>query len=132
LNTESDALRSVRKVYDAFNRGDFDAAVAEMHPEIEWERAEQAPDTTPLKGADAIRAWMMPDVFEEQHVTLEEVVESGDKVFVQILARVKARGSGIEISDRAFHVWTIRDGKAARFEFFQDRTEALAAAGLDD
>jgi uncharacterized protein len=130
LSTESDAVRSLRRGYDAFNRGDFDAAVAEMHPEVEWLRAEQAPDTTPLKGTDAVRAWMTPDVFEEQHVTLEEVIENGDKVFVQGSFRVRASGSGIEISDRAWHVWTIRDGKAARLDFFQDRSEALAAAGL--
>jgi ketosteroid isomerase-like protein len=129
-SSESDAIQSVRRGYAAFNRGDFDAAVAEMHPEVEWRRAEQAPETTPLKGADAVRAWMTPDIFEDQHVTLEEVIDNGDKVFVQGMFRVRAAGSGIEISDRAWHVWTIRDGKAACLEFFQSRSEALEAAGL--
>jgi ketosteroid isomerase-like protein len=129
-SSESEAVRRLRRGYDAFNRGDFDAAVAEMHSDIEWERAEHAPETTPVKGIDAVRAWMMPDVFEDQHVTLEEVIENGDKIFVQGLFRIRARGSGIEISDRAWHVWTVRGDKVARLEFFQGRSEALAAAGL--
>jgi ketosteroid isomerase-like protein len=123
-------MQSLRRGYDAFNRGDFNAAVAEMHPEVEWKRAEWAPETTPLRGADAVKAWMTPDIFENQKVAVEEVIQNGDKVFVQAMFSGRAIGSGIEISNRAWHVWTVRDGKAARLEFFQDRSDALAAAGL--
>jgi ketosteroid isomerase-like protein len=130
LTAESDIIKRLRKGYDAFNRGDFDAAVAEMHPEVEWQRPQQAPDTTPLQGADAVRAWMTPDIFEDQQVVVEEIIENGDKVFVQGTFRVKAAGSGIEISNRGWHVWTLRGGKPVRFDVFQDRSEALAAAGL--
>ena len=129
-SSESEGVRSLRRGYDAFNRGDFEAAVTEMHPEIEWQRADMAPETTPVRGVEAVRAWMMPDVFEEQHVELEEIIENGDMIFVEGLFRIKARVSGIEMTDRAWHVWTIRDGKAARLEFFQNRAEALKAAGL--
>jgi ketosteroid isomerase-like protein len=120
----------VRRGYDAFNRGDFDAAVEELHPDVEWGRVDQAPETNTLKGVDAVRAWMLPDIFEEQHVELEELIENGDKIFVQILGRIRAAGSGIEFTDRSWHVWTIRDGKAARFDIYRDRSEALTAAGL--
>jgi ketosteroid isomerase-like protein len=130
LNAESDAIRSIRRGYEAFNRGDFDAAVAEMHPEVEWQRAEWAPETTPLKGVEAVRAWMTPDIFEDQKVELEEVIENGDRVFVQGIFSGRATGSGIEISNRGWHVWTVRDGRGQRIQFFQDRAEALAAAGL--
>ena len=130
MTEESDVIQSVRRGYDAFSRGDFDAAVAEMHPDVEWRRARWGPDTAPLKGADAVRAWMTPDIFEDQKVTLEEVIENRDKVFVQATFSGRATGSGIEISNRGWHVWTIRDGKAGELEFFADRSEALAAAGL--
>jgi ketosteroid isomerase-like protein len=30
------------------------------------------------------------------------------------------------------HVWTLRDGKVVRFEWFNDRDEAERAAGLRD
>jgi uncharacterized protein len=130
LSVESDGVRILREGYEAFNRGDFEAVIELMHPDIEMQRARAAPDPEPVRGAEAIRAWMMPDIFDEQHVDLVEIVENGDKIFVEGKFRVRARGSGIEINDRAFHVWTIRDGKAARLEFYADRSEALQAAGL--
>jgi ketosteroid isomerase-like protein len=30
------------------------------------------------------------------------------------------------------YVWTVRDGKAVRFQWFNDPAEALEAAGLSD
>ena len=127
---ESDGVRILRSGYEAFNRGDFKAAVELMHPDIEMQRAQSAPDPEPVRGVEAIRAWMQPDIFEEQHVDLVEIVENGDKIFVEGQFRVRARGSGIQIDDRAWHVWTIRDGKAARLEFYARRADALEAAGL--
>jgi hypothetical protein len=57
---------------------------------------------------------MQPHIFEEQHVEVAEVIENSNKIFVDGRFRVRARGSGIVINDRGFHVWTIRDGMAAR------------------
>jgi ketosteroid isomerase-like protein len=131
MNAESDAVKIVRRGYEAFNSGDFDAAVELMQPDIEWMRAERAPEPEPLRGVEAIREWMKPDVFEEQRVDLVEVIEHEDKVFVEGKFRIRARGSGIEMEDTAFHVWTIRDGKAARMDFYDNRSEALEAAGLE-
>jgi ketosteroid isomerase-like protein len=131
VSAESDAVKLVRRGYEAFNNGDFDTAVELMQPDIEWERAARALEPEPLQGIDAVRQWMQPDVFEEQHVDPEEIIENGDKVFVAGKFRIRARASGIEFEDRAFHVWTIRDGKAARMEFFESRAQALEAAGLD-
>ena len=42
-----------------------------------------------------------------------------------------ARGrDGIEVQARGIWVWTIRDGSIVRACLFQDRQEALEAAGL--
>jgi hypothetical protein len=40
------------------------------------------------------------------------------------------RGSGIDIDRRQGYLWTIHDGKAVRFQWFNDPAEALAAAGV--
>jgi uncharacterized protein len=129
---ESETVRIIRLGYDAFNRGDFEGAVSLMHPDVELRRPEMSPESEsgPLRGPEAVRAWMMPDIFERQQVEVEEIVENGDKVLVGGRIRVRARGSGIEVDDQAFHIWTIRDGKAARLEFYSDRSQALKAAGL--
>jgi ketosteroid isomerase-like protein len=37
---------------------------------------------------------------------------------------------GIEVQARAAFLWTIHDGKVTRLRFYQERREALEAAGL--
>jgi ketosteroid isomerase-like protein len=39
---------------------------------------------------------------------------------------------GIEVQARAAFVWTIRDGAVAHLCFYQERHEALEAAGLSE
>ena len=39
--------------------------------------------------------------------------------------------SGIDVDRRQGYVWTVRDGKAVRFQWFNDPAEALAAAGIE-
>lgn len=51
---------------------------------------------------------------------------------VVVIAKVtgRGRGSGVEIDWRHGYIWTVRDGKAVRFRWFNRPEEALAAAGL--
>jgi hypothetical protein len=53
---------------------------------------------------------------------------------VLVLARYTAsgRGSGVPVEGEHGYVWTVRDGMAVRFQWFQSHQEALEAAGVDD
>jgi hypothetical protein len=50
-----------------------------------------------------------------------------------VLARYTGTGrvSGVPIEGEHGYVWTVRDGLAVRFRWFQSHREALEAAGLD-
>jgi ketosteroid isomerase-like protein len=54
----------------------------------------------------------------------------GDDVVV--LGRYTASGSasGVSVEGEHGYVWTVRDGRAVRFRWFQSHSEALEAAGL--
>ena len=79
-----------------------------------------------------------PDAFGAIRSSYDDVVVEptefidgpGDEVLV--IARVTARGrkSGFPVAWRHGYVWTIRDGKAVRFRWFNRPEEAVAAAGL--
>ena len=43
----------------------------------------------------------------------------------------RGRATGIETEQRAFLIWTLRDGRVTRLQTFADREEALEAAGLE-
>jgi hypothetical protein len=59
-------------------------------------------------------------------------VESGDRVFLFLRNIGKGRGSSIDVELDTFGVYTIRDAKVWKIEFFTDREAALAAAGLTE
>jgi ketosteroid isomerase-like protein len=62
----------------------------------------------------------------------QRYVDAGDDVVV--LGRYSAAGgaSGIELEGDHGYVWTVNDGIAVRFRWFQSHAEALEAAGVPD
>ena len=121
----------VRAAYDAFNRGDRDAAFRDMHPEFEltWQGA---PDPGPHRGHQEARARIEDGVAAYGTVSyeLDNVRESGEQVVALITARVRPKGTGAEIENRVGHVWTLRDGNVVSLHMFPKRQQALEAAGL--
>jgi ketosteroid isomerase-like protein len=77
----------------------------------------------------AWREWVA--AYERYTIELEEITE-GDPGQVFILARQRGttRTGGVEVSEPAGAVWTVRDGKLVRMEFHLDPETARRAAGL--
>ena len=60
----------------------------------------------------------------------EEFTACGDKVLVDTKLHARGRTTGIETAQRAFLVWTLREGLVTGVETFAERGQAAAAAGL--
>ena len=69
------------------------------------------------------------EVYPDFRVEPERFVDAGENVVVIGTARGTA-ASGVEAQWRQGYVWTVRDGKAIRFRWFNDPDEALEAVGL--
>ena len=107
-------IASLHRTYAAFSRGDFDAAMEMAHPEIEFVSPREQ---SRLRGADALRAWMEPDAFEEQQIEPREIRIQGNKVLVRQHTRARGAGSGIELDVDMWAVWTVDDdGLVTRIE----------------
>ena len=48
----------------------------------------------------------------------EEFKTFGDLVAVALRYRARGRGSGLQVEGRESALWTIRDGKVVRYEWF--------------
>jgi len=70
--------------------------------------------------------------FEDWSVDVEEVFDGGDQVVTFVRQRARTRQGGPELEMPFAQVWTFRDGLIARMEMYLDRSEALAAAGLQE
>jgi len=70
-------------------------------------------------------------VYPDFHVEPERFVDAGEDVAVIGTARGTS-ASGVEAQWRQGYVWTVRDGRAIRFRWFNDPDEALKAVGLSE
>ena len=62
---------------------------------------------------------------------VEDVIDAGDgRVVVLTRDHARPKGTDAEVSFTGAPVWTMRDGKVARIEFYWSREEALKAAAL--
>jgi ketosteroid isomerase-like protein len=69
------------------------------------------------------------DTFESVRVEPDEFIDAGDHVVVPQTGYIRGR-DGIEATARVSLVWTFRDGSIVRLCLYQERAEALEAAGL--
>ena len=129
---DQEIISSLRRAYEAFSRADFDTAIEIAHPDIELV---PPGGQSPLRGADALRAWMEPDAIEEQRIEPREFRVSGSKVLVRQHTWGRGAGSGIEVEVDMWVVWTLNDDDlVTRVESFlvDQEGEALKAAGLSE
>jgi ketosteroid isomerase-like protein len=89
-----------------------------------------SPDQDVFRGHAGFLRWI--DDWDAMEWTLEpeEFVDAGERVVV--LARLSARGraSGVSLVRRDGMVWTLRNGKVVRLDYFNNPGDALEAAGL--
>lgn len=127
-------IETLRIGYEAFNRGDWDAAFRGAHPDVELKTADRVTNPGTYRGADAVKRFFddLLEPFEEIAAAPEEFFERGDKIVVYLRVRLRPRGSSAVVENRIGHLWTMRDGKVARFEIFPERERALEAAELSE
>ena len=122
----------VRQVYEAFNRGDWDAVYRDLHPDIEMTTPPRGLDAGIFRGREAGQAYWEDFLRPYEAVSTEpvEFFESGDQLLVFIKTRARPKGSSAEVEFGTGHLWTIRDGTVVSLRMFPEREKALKAAGL--
>ena len=125
-------IETTRELYDAFNRGDIEAILARLDPEVEIHDPDRTGTTH--RGPEGYRAFIEEwlESWEWYSVEVREVIRNGDHVLVDLVQAGVGKGSGIEVTQPFTQVLTFRDGKVARFMIFAERADGERAAGLRD
>ena len=125
---EDELIQRLRQGYDAFNRGDYDAATQWVHPDIVF----VSPGSlTEVRGAEALRAWMEPDAFESQVSQPDEIEIAENRALIHQTTRARGAGSGIEMEVGSWAVWTFDDdGRVTRMETYLEHEEEAARRSL--
>jgi ketosteroid isomerase-like protein len=83
-------------------------------------------------GIDGLRAvwidWLAP--WATYRTEIEELIDAGERVVVLVRDFGRRKESTQEVELVTGAVWTVRDGKIARADFYRDRPSALKAVGL--
>jgi hypothetical protein len=123
----------VQRSYAAFERGDLDAVLADMHPDIEWHQAQGLPHGGLYHGVGEVRRNIFEPLeaswWSEFSAAPEQFLDAGSEVVVLGRYRGIAKQTGKVLDVPFVHVWSVEGSKAVRFRQFLDTAgwvEALA------
>jgi ketosteroid isomerase-like protein len=111
----------LREIYDAANRGDFDALLDRLAADVEWRTP-----TRVIRGRNAVAGWLVGwhTSYAPKH-TPERFIDAGDNV----IAFVTIKYEGREDNSPA-HVWTVSGEVVTRVRIFPMREQAFEALDL--
>jgi len=120
-------------MHDAFARGDVEACLACFGPEVEFSTASGG-DSATYHGIGGVREatgrWV--GAWTDFQIDLVELTDLGERVLARICERGRGKGSGVEVEREVFQLFTVRDERITRLRMFEDKKDALEAAGLSE
>ena len=118
----------IRSIYEAWADGRSAAPLIDR--DLEYVNPPYAIEPGTRIGRHHFRSVL--EVFPDVQFEVERYVDAGDDVVVIAKQLMQGSSSGAEIETRMGYVWTVTEGKATRFRWFNDAAEALAAAGVSE
>jgi ketosteroid isomerase-like protein len=115
----------VRRIYEAWDQGE--SAREFIAADVEYVNPSYAVEPGTRHGRKSFA--LVRETYEDFESKIERIIDAGDEVVA--LAHYTASGtvSGVPVAGEHGYVWTVRDGLAVRFQWFQSHREALEAAG---
>ncbi len=124
---------TVRQGYEAFGRGDAEAALEILSDDIEWQGpdSERVPGHGTHRGKDEVQQlWQeLASAFDNLRVEPDEFLEGEETVTVLGNTSGTARSTGTEFKVPFVHVWRFEDGTPTRVQTLNDTAVIAEALG---
>jgi len=131
-----DTTDLLRRFYESFNQGDLDSVLELCSDDVELY---QDPDVVEMVAAltprgqeriaQYLRGWL--DSWSDYHARPQEFLQSGEQVAAFTQLRARGKNSQFEIEVDMADVFTVRDGRIARFRLYVERADALESLGIE-
>jgi len=124
----------IRRVYEAWARDDLPGPAHLFDSEIEYINPPSAVEPGIRHGLAAF-SQAVRDSFEgwdTWEIEAERLIPAGERVAVVLRYRAHWRASGVDVEAHESALWTVRDGKIVRYEWFHGPNDALEAVKLPD
>jgi ketosteroid isomerase-like protein len=125
----------IRRGTELWLRGDFEAWLETVDPEVEWDISTHPLPDVPNRGrgrealiTDMIATYVSG--WNDYTAEIKEVSEAGDEVILVLHETATMRDTGVPLERDLVQLWTVRDGRGVLLRVFRTKHEALEAAGL--
>ena len=122
----------VRTAFEHWNRGDFEAVLEYIDPDVEWRTATPLLDLPQVsRGHDGVRAFWETWTSSWNNIRIEpeEFIQAGDELLVLVRWRASSQ-AGIDLDQPVAFRFLIRDQRVTRFISYWERAGAFEALGL--
>jgi ketosteroid isomerase-like protein len=122
----------VRRSFDAWNRGDYEAWIATCDEECEFHPLRAQLEGRAYLGHDGLRRFIREVNEEWQHVRFAatEFRDRGNYVVALAYFDAQGRASGVDLHMAIGVLLRVRGGKVVEGRVYSDPDDALGAAGL--
>ena len=123
----------IRRAYQAYARGDLEAMLELVDPDLEWTYLDPAlehPTPQVCHGRHELEQALQHWAEHGLRAELQEVTSSGALVMAGIRTPGVDAHHGRRGDDRAYSVFTVREGRIIALRDCRDRQEALQVAGI--
>ena len=124
----------IQGLYQAFAKGDVPAVLGALSPDMEWREADGFvySDGNPYIGPSAILNGVFMRLATEwdKFAAIPETFhDASDSVIVTGRYTGAYKATGKSINAQFAHFWTVKDGKAARFQQYTDTLQSWQVTG---
>jgi ketosteroid isomerase-like protein len=121
----------LRRIEERWNAHDVEAFLDLNHPDAVWLSSESWPETGRWEGRDSLRDWVRDfiRVWDSVRMEVRESRWEGDRVAARCAWVTRGRVSGAEGEMEWAIVLSMRDGRIARGQFYDEYDDALRALG---
>ena len=129
-----DNVEMIERLFQAFGRGDAGTILAALTDDVDWQgpvsgQADTLPWAGRRRGRDQVADYFRQFGATSEWHPMEDVVytASGDRVVVEGRNRNTARATGQPYEHQWVMVFTITDGRIARFRHYYDPADITVA-----
>ena len=92
-------VEAAERIYAARLRGDVDALLAELDPDVEWRPHLSTLDGKSIRGHAEVRGYLasLDEEWEDFRQEVEQLFDAGDEVVAFLNTYSRGRASGIEL-----------------------------------
>jgi ketosteroid isomerase-like protein len=117
----SENIASINRIYGSFEARDFAAFFSHLSPRVEIIQCPEVPWGGAFHGLESAKAFFEKvGSYLENHVSIERLIDGGDRVVVIGRAHGTVKRSGHSISVPIMHLWEFQNGLVVRLEIVLD------------